>query len=161
MKTRISCMTMSLICLAMVCTTPYGAAQTEVAQTSVIQMFDNMIGLSTPNGRAVYDYFDLRNQGKHKEASDKYMASDVVHHRTGASTKEEPAHPANPHFTVYQLVAQGDLVFVHIFATGGECKLGEEMVQIMRLRDGKIIDIWNLWVPIKDDKSTIFTGMHP
>jgi predicted SnoaL-like aldol condensation-catalyzing enzyme len=133
----------------------------------------NMIGLTTENGRAAYDFIDMWfNQHKPLEAFDKYVSrdhymnhtttTDVVQTFDSQKVFEASITPADAHFDVKQIVAQGDLVVMHIFARGGgqkATKNGDELVEFLRFRDGKIVDHWDFHVPL-EDKSAVFTGMN-
>jgi predicted SnoaL-like aldol condensation-catalyzing enzyme len=132
--------------------------------------YGNMIGLSTPNGRTAFAFDDLCfNQHKPEEAFDKYVSRDqyMNHSRTtdvvqtfeSEKAKEAAIVTPSMHFKIEQIVAQGDLVVLHILATkdGGD-KNGSELVQILRFRNGKVIDHWSFHVPLQDN-SAVFTAM--
>ena len=168
----------------------------------------NLIGLKTANGRLVYNFINLWfNEHQSEAAWDKYVArhgymnhavynatTQTVNH-TFAEEKAEEARAAGPHtvFKIKQLVAQGNLVFVHIAASHGEGGQGpatgvtpgtpsasavnpaagpgpggpgpqgdgkgdDEMVMILRVHHGKIVDHWDLHVPTNSD-SVVFEGL--
>lgn len=183
----------------------------------------NMIGLTTPNGKLVHDFIDLWfNQHQAEAAWDKYVARDgYMNHavynattktvnKTFEEEKKEEARAAGPHskFIFKQLIAQGNLVFVHIAASQGEGGVGpatgvpagapaggppgaapagapppggamraaapagggpggapqgdgkgpDEMIMILRVHKGKIVDHWDLHVPTNSD-SVVFEGL--
>lgn len=135
---------------------------------------DNMIGLTTPNGKLVYDFIDLWfNQHKGAEAFDKYVSrTNYVNHAVySASTKnphksfeqerdeEARAIPPTSKFEIKQLITQGSLVFAHILAHAGPSGPGDEMLMILRVRDGKITDHWDVHVELKDD-SMVFQDLN-
>jgi predicted SnoaL-like aldol condensation-catalyzing enzyme len=164
----------------------------------------NLVGLQTANGRLVYDFINLWfNEHQAEAAWDKYVArhgymnhavynatTKTVNH-TFAEEKAEEARAAGPHtvFKIKQLIAQGNLVFVHIAASRGEGGVGaatgvpaaatppaaaapapggpglqgdgkgdDEMVMILRVHHGKIVDHWDLHVPTNSD-SVVFEGL--
>jgi predicted SnoaL-like aldol condensation-catalyzing enzyme len=164
----------------------------------------NLVGLQTANGRLVYDFINLWfNEHQAEAAWDKYVArhgymnhavynatTKTVNH-TFAEEKAEEARAAGPHtvFKIKQLIAQGNLVFVHIAASRGEGGVGaatgvpaaatppaaaapapggpglqgdgkgdDEMVLILRVHHGKIVDHWDLHVPTNSD-SVVFEGL--
>jgi len=49
-------------------------------------------------------------------------------------------------------------VFAHIHASQGGPGPGDEMVMILRVRDGKITDHWDLHDALKED-SVVFSGL--
>lgn len=165
----------------------------------------NLIGLTTPNGRLVYDFINLWfNDHKSGEAFDKYVARHgyVNHAVYSATTKtmdrtfdqekaQESQATGSTHFDIKQIISQGNLVFVHIAATQGPPPAGagsppgganpppgagpgdaqgggeiqgdhkgpDEMIMILRVHDGKIVDHWDLHVPTNSD-SIVFKGLE-
>lgn len=133
---------------------------------------DNMIGLTTPNGKLVYDFINLWfNQHKGEEAFDKYVSRDnYMNHAVYSSTvdkrksfeeekKEEAGMvPPGASFEFKQLIAQGSLVFAHILAKQNKDAVGDEMVMILRVRNGKIIDHWDLHIELKPN-SAVFSNL--
>jgi len=132
----------------------------------------NLPGLQTPNGRIVYDFITLWfNQDQPGKAFDTYVSrNDYMDHAVySASTKkpqsfeEEKAAESRitspgTKFTFEQMVAQGDLVISHIFVTSRRSRVGSEMIEIEKLKGGKITDHWDIHVPLKPD-SEVFVGL--
>jgi len=134
---------------------------------------DNLIGLSTPNGRIAYEFIDLWfNQHKGADAWEKYVSHDnyMNHAVYSASTGKHPTFEeekaeesrmgTNPalRFDIKQLISQGSLVFAHIHAHSSPDNPGRELVMILRIRDGKITDHWDLHEALKED-SVVFSGL--
>jgi predicted SnoaL-like aldol condensation-catalyzing enzyme len=136
---------------------------------------DNMIGLTTPNGKLVYDFVNLWfNEHKTNEAFDRYVSKEhyMNHAVYDASVNKHPsfeeekiaearAVPPGAHFEFKQLIAQGSLVIAHIHAFQDYSQKndpGDEMVMILRVRDGKIVDHWDLHTQLKAD-SAVFAGL--
>jgi predicted SnoaL-like aldol condensation-catalyzing enzyme len=133
---------------------------------------DNMIGLTTANGKLVYDFINLWfNEHKTDAAFDKYVSRDhymnhavysssVNKHLTFEQEKAEEARavPAGARFEFKQLIAQGSLVVAHIHAFPGPNTVGDEMVMILRVRHGKITDHWDIHAPLKAD-SAVFADL--
>lgn len=154
--------------LLLIITAALGIASTSSLAADTID--PNMIGLTTENGRLARDFVDLWfNQHKPLEAFDKYVSrtnymnhtttTDVVQTFESEKRLEESMTTPTMHFEIKQIIAQGDLVVMHILATGGETKNGDELVEFLRFRDGKVVDHWDFHVPIID-KSAVFTGMN-
>lgn len=133
---------------------------------------DNMIGLTTPNGKLVYDFINMWwNEKKGVEAWEKYVSHDnYVNHAVYSakrgvkvSFEEEKNTEGNmstkstSRFEVKQLVAQGSLVFAHVLAVKPD-NPGSELVMIFRVRDGKIIDHWDIHEALKED-SVVFDNL--
>jgi predicted SnoaL-like aldol condensation-catalyzing enzyme len=184
----------------------------------------NLIGLKTDIGKAAYNFIDLWfNQHKQSEAWDTYVARKgyMNHSVFGANTKtanrsyeEEKAAEAGAggngtHFDIKQLIAQGNLVFVHVAATrtggapagappangdamgaapmaapaagaagmspgaapaggmgappadgasNGDGAGPRELVMVLRFKNGKVVDHWDLHVATNSD-SVVFAGL--
>jgi len=163
----------------------------------------NLIGLTTKNGRLVWDFIDMWfNKGEAPQAWDKYVArvgfyNHAVYNSTtatvnytfaqekaaeaGAAGAGGPGAPPGPvpgqgpNFALKQIVAEGNLVFVHIAArpnpqnnrpgaavpaaaTGGDGKGPDEMIMILRVKNGKIVDHWDIHVPTNSN-SVVFAGL--
>ena len=179
------------------------AAFAEDAATMALAKPDpngNLIGLTTPNGRVAYDFIDMWfNKHQAAKAWDMYVArtgfeNHAVYNSTTASLhnsfeeeKNEEARAAGPGtvFDIKQVVAQGNLVFLHIAASRPEGGVGaatgnpppgaqpaaargpgpvgdgkgpDEMVMILRVKDGKVVDHWDLHVPTNSN-SVVFTDL--
>jgi predicted SnoaL-like aldol condensation-catalyzing enzyme len=133
---------------------------------------DNLIGLTSPNGKIVAEFIELWwNQKKGEEAWNKYVSRDYLNHavysaRKGqAKTFEEEkrletdiANKSNARFVIKQLVTQGSLVFAHVHGQRAEGP-GSQLVIIFRVRDGKITDHWDIHEPLKDD-SMVFEQLN-
>ena len=127
---------------------------------------NDLLGATNENGRIAADMLDLWfNQHNPGEAFDKYVSrTDFTDHfgkETSHSFEQVRATEVkitgtNLHFDIKQLVAQGDLVFAHIHVTNGKPGFGNELVEIMRFKDGKMVEHWNLHVPLEQDAATFF-----
>jgi predicted SnoaL-like aldol condensation-catalyzing enzyme len=135
---------------------------------------DNLIGLNQPNGKLAYDFITMWfNEHKPREAFDKYVSkTDYMNHtvynatasdhKTFEEEKEAEAKivPPNARFDIQQIIAQGPLVFIHIHAFGQpKDPQGDELVEILRIENGKIVDHWDMWTAMKPD-SAVFVGLH-
>jgi len=128
---------------------------------------ENLIGLTTPNGKTASDMLDLWfNQHKPGEAFDRYVSrTDITDHH-GKNTvhsfekiraEEIKITGTKIHFDIKQIIAQGDLVFAHVYVTHiDEPKFGGDLIEIMRFKDGKMVEHWNIHVPIEQDPSVYF-----
>lgn len=133
---------------------------------------DNMIGLTTPNGKLVYDFINMWfNEHKPAEAFDKYVShDDYMNHAVYSAIKgkkktfeeekaeEAQATPATTTFEFKQLISQGDLVFAHIMVHTKSNPFGNELVEIIRVKNGKIVDHWDMHEKMKED-SAVFEGL--
>ncbi|MGA3156862.1 MAG: hypothetical protein ABSE43_04745 [Steroidobacteraceae bacterium] len=134
---------------------------------------DNLAGLETANGRLARDFVDLWfNQRKPEEAFDRYVSHDhymnhaiysasVNEPKTFEQEKQEEARvtpSGGTRFEFRQIIAQGSLVFLHIQVVHAAPDPGSELVILLRIRDGKITDHWDLHAPLKAD-SAVFADL--
>jgi predicted SnoaL-like aldol condensation-catalyzing enzyme len=134
---------------------------------------DNLAGLQTENGRLARDFVDLWfNQHKPEEAFDRYVSHDnYMNHAVYSASVNEPKSfeqekqeearvtpSSGSHFDFKQIIVQGSLVFMHIHVVHAAADPGNELVILLRIRDGKITDHWDLHAPLKAD-SAVFAGL--
>lgn len=89
-----------------------------------------------------------------------YSAS-VNEPKSFAQEKQEEARvtpSGGSHFDFKQIIVQGSLVFMHIHVVHAAPDPGNELVILLRIRDGKITDHWDLHAPLKAD-SAVFAGL--
>lgn len=135
----------------------------------------NMVGADSENAKVALGWLDMAfNQHKMAEAFDKYISRDnyMNHSVYGASTKQKQtfeeqkaaeikAVPDGARFEFKQVMVQGELVMVHIHAFANPPKAekwGDEIIEILRVKNGKIVDHWDIHAPLKED-STVFLGL--
>lgn len=187
-----------------------GTAHAQVASPSAPDPDGNLVGLKTANGKLAYDFINLWfNEHQAEAAWDKYVArhgymNHAVYNattktvnRSFAEEKADEARAAGPGtvFKIKQIVAQGNLVFVHIAASHGEGGQGaatgvqasaappgagapgasaaagpggtgpqgdgkgdDELIMILRIHHGKVVDHWDMHVPTNSD-SVVFEGL--
>lgn len=131
----------------------------------------NFIGLSSANGRIAWDFIDLWfNQKQPGAAFDRYVApTGYVNHAMGKpgevqtfeaqKAAESRIVPPGSKFIFKQVISQGDLVVLHINAFPGGDTPGDELVEILRIRSGRVVDHWDLHVPAPAG-STVFDRME-
>ena len=122
----------------------------------------------------------LYNQHQPREAFERYASprfhhhaqwsgpgtpEDIVKHNIDSMTQMAEKFPQQK-LEIKQVVAEGDLVFVHSFYSGGPgagetitnakkgnqaaAKTGEQVVDIMRIENGKIAEHWEVSQPTTD-----------
>lgn len=112
---------------------------------------------STPeqNKANALAFYDLAfNQHKVQEATDKYIGKEYLQHNTGVADggqafvdafapflKEHPKSKA----TIKRVIADGDLVALHVHSQLDDEDRGEAVVDIFRFdKDGKIVEHWDV-----------------
>ncbi|MFT3907041.1 MAG: nuclear transport factor 2 family protein [Steroidobacteraceae bacterium] len=127
----------------------------------------DMVGLQTANGKLAAEMLDLWfNQTKPGEAFDRYVSRDdfTDHYGKNSTHSFEEVKAAeikmttpDMHFQIKQIIAQGDLVFAHVLVTSPRSgQFGNELVEIMRFKDGKVTEHWDLHVPLQQDAREFF-----
>lgn len=135
--------------------------------------YDPLIGRTTPNGqlaeKLVHTWFI---EAKPAEVFDNYVSKTEYldhygdHTTDWAQTRADEVKMTPPggfNFQMKQLVAQGDLVFMHMRATRGanDPGNGDNMVIIFRFKDGKLVESWNIHTPIEQDPTLFFGDKRP
>lgn len=113
------------------------------------------------NKANVLAFYDLAfNQHKLQEAVDKYIGKSYWQHNPSVGDggqafidafapflKENPQSRAS----VKRVIAEGDLVMVHVFSQTNPKDKGEAVVDIFRLdNDGKIVEHWDVIQPVPE-----------
>ncbi len=104
------------------------------------------------NKESVLSFFQLLFQQKVREAYDKHMANDFIHHnfwfkgdRESLMVAMEEAHVAMPQSTikVHHIFEDGDFVITH-----SHVKHSEDMQfaasHIFRFKNGKVAELWDV-----------------
>lgn len=106
------------------------------------------------NKTLVRDFCDLAfNQHKPTEAAKKYLGSHYIQHNPDAPDGAEAfsghfegffkAHPTF-RFDIQRMIAEGDLVVLHVHTKRDEHDRGKAVVDIFRVENGKIVEHWDV-----------------
>lgn len=125
----------------------------------------------TRNEKVVVDFYNLAfNAHQPKLASDRYIGPIYIQHNplvpNGAPAFYNyfgdffKTHP-EASLDMKHLVSEGDLVVVHsLFRTGPQDR-GEAIMDLFRLKDGKIVEHWDVIQPVPEttaNGNTMFEG---
>ncbi|MDO4998236.1 MAG: ester cyclase [Neisseria sp.] len=124
---------------------------------AVLALSSTAFAQTTPeqNKKNALEFYEMAfNQHKVKEATAKYIGKEYLQHNpTVADGGQafidafEPflkAHPKSK-ATVKRVVAEGDLVVLHVHSQMDENDRGEAVVDIFRFdKDGKIVEHWDV-----------------
>lgn len=106
------------------------------------------------NKKIVIDFYEgvfLKHQVK--KYADQYIASQYIQHNPHVPDGKAPFvnyftqyFIENPEATsvIKRAVAEGDLVFLHVHSTQNKQDLGNAIVDIFRVENGKIIEHWDV-----------------
>jgi predicted SnoaL-like aldol condensation-catalyzing enzyme len=106
------------------------------------------------NKTLVRDFCDLAfNQHQPREAAKKYLGSHYLQHNPHAPDGAEAfsghfegfftAHPTF-RFDIKRMIAEGDLVVLHVHTKLDEHDRGKAVVDIFRVDHGKIVEHWDV-----------------
>ncbi len=120
------------------------------------------------NKKLVLDFYHKLIGEKDYEGARAYMGAEYKQHAPYATDghagiaewvrtfKESfPQH----HYEVKKVIAEGDLVVLHLHGKSGPNPHGESVVDIFRIKDGKVVEHWDVIQPIPehaDNANTMF-----
>lgn len=119
-------------------------------------VFANNTGTSAleQNKQIVREFFEIAfNQHKPAEAVKKHMGKTYTQHNPYAANGDkafvgffESHFKKNPksRISIKRMIAEGDLVVVHLHAQNDDKDRGRAVVDIMRLENGKIVEHWDV-----------------
>ncbi len=120
------------------------------------------------NKKLVLDFYHKLLGEKDYEAARAYMGAEYRQHAPYASDghagiaewvrKFKESFPQH-HYAVKKVIAEGDLVVLHLHGMNGPNPHGESVVDIFRIKDGKVVEHWDVIQPIPetaDNANTMF-----
>lgn len=106
------------------------------------------------NKKVVTDFYEMAfNQHKPTDAAKKYFGNKYIQHNPNVPNGAEafyryfePYFQQHPqaHSKIYQALADGDLVALHVHSVQDDKDLGRAIVDIFRLENGKIVEHWDV-----------------
>jgi len=131
---------------------------------SAAEPSDNMAGAKTKNGRIAMEWVDMAfNHHRMGEAFDRYVSrDDYMNHAVpkgqesqtfdGQKALETSVLNMDSKFEIVQIIAQSDLVAMHIHVTHrSDSGFSRELAEFIRVRNGKIVDHWDWHVAVPKD----------
>jgi predicted SnoaL-like aldol condensation-catalyzing enzyme len=120
------------------------------------------------NKRLVLDFYHTIIGNKDYEGARRYMGAEYRQHAPYATDghagvaewvrKFKEACP-NHHYEVKKIIAEGDLVVLHLHGKSGLHPFGESVIDIFRIENGKVVEHWDVIQPIPesaDNANTMF-----
>jgi predicted SnoaL-like aldol condensation-catalyzing enzyme len=111
------------------------------------------------NKKLVLEFYHQLIGEKDFEAARPYMGSRYRQHAPYAADGHEgvaewvrkfkEAFPQH-HYEVKKIIAEGDLVVLHLHGKSGLHPFGESVVDIFRIEDGKVVEHWDVIQPIPE-----------
>ncbi|MBB4235718.1 nuclear transport factor 2 family protein [Rhizobium esperanzae] len=119
------------------------------------------------NRKLVVEFYD-KFFNKHDIAAASVIADDYRQHNPQVPDGKQPLisfftgffkDNAQSKAEIVRSAADGDLVWLHVHATNGVSDLGEAVIDIFRVKDGKIVEHWDVIQPVPKEaanKNTMF-----
>ena len=111
------------------------------------------------NKKLVLAFYQKMIGDKDPEGARRYMGSPYIQHsayaRDGFEGVAEFARQfkrdfPNHRYEVKKVIAEGDLVVLHLLGINGLSPHGEQVVDIFRVRDGKVVEHWDVIQPLPE-----------
>jgi predicted SnoaL-like aldol condensation-catalyzing enzyme len=127
----------------------------------------NATGLEA-NKKLVIAFYDASINKKDFAAASRYLGSQYKQHNPTAPDGPEglkafieflKARFPNQHGEIKQVIAEGDLVVLHVRSTRGDNTPGRAIVDIFRVEHGKVVEHWDVIQAIPEksaNNNTIF-----
>ncbi len=99
------------------------------------------------------------NKHKPREAMSKYVGDKYIQHNPFVADGKQPfVDFFEPHFLknkeahvlIKRVIAEGDLVVLHVNSKSNKKDLGRAVVDIFRLENGKIVEHWDVAQPVPE-----------
>ncbi len=129
--------------------------------------------IAEANKKIVTEFYEMAfNQHKPTLAAKKYFGSKYIQHNpnvpNGAAAFYnyfEDYYKKNPkaHVKIYRVIADGDLVALHLHSKKDEKDLGRAVVDIFRLENGKIVEHFDVAQAVPEttaNGNTMFDGKN-
>lgn len=111
------------------------------------------------NRKVVQDFARIFYQEKDvKRAFETYVVPDYIQHNPGIADGRDAAVAAlapmfsspGARFEVKRIVVDGDMAVIHLFGQGDPKTRGAAVADIYRLKDGKIVEHWDILQPLPE-----------
>lgn len=118
-----------------------------------------MPNVQSPKSVVLKFYKLALEQFKPKDAFERYASPDFVEHSaeigetrgaTIAFLSDLIARFPAPKWQIVRSAAEGDLVFLHVHVTPAPSDRGVGIVEIFRVKNGKIIEHWDVIQPVPE-----------
>ena len=123
------------------------------ATAAIAQQAQRNLAQEEANRQLVVEFYHQNFNQHQVDQATKVMADDYIQHNPLVPNGKEPfvsffkgffANNPNAKSKIVRTAADGDLVWLHIHATNGENDRGQAIIDVFRVKDGKIVEHWDV-----------------
>lgn len=123
------------------------------ATAAIAQQAQRNLAQEEANRQLVVEFYHQNFNQHQVDQATKVMADDYIQHNPLVPNGKAPfvsffkgffAKNPNAKSKIVRTAADGDLVWLHIHATNGENDRGQAIIDVFRVKDGKIVEHWDV-----------------
>lgn len=123
------------------------------ATVAIAQQAPRNLAQEEANRQLVVEFYHQNFNQHQVDQATKVMADDYIQHNPLVPNGKAPfvsffkgffANNPNAKSKIVRTAADGDLVWLHIHATNGENDRGQAIIDVFRVKDGKIVEHWDV-----------------
>lgn len=123
------------------------------ATAAIAQQAPRNLAQEEANRQLVVEFYHQNFNQHQVDQATKVMADDYIQHNPLVPNGKAPfvsffkgffAKNPNAKSKIVRTAADGDLVWLHIHATNGENDRGQAIIDVFRVKDGKIVEHWDV-----------------
>ena len=123
------------------------------ATAAIAQQAQRNLAQEEANRQLVVEFYHQNFNQHQVDQATKVMADDYIQHNPLVPNGKAPfvsffkgffANNPNAKSKIVRTAADGDLVWLHIHATNGENDRGQAIIDVFRVKDGKIVEHWDV-----------------
>lgn len=123
------------------------------ATAAIAQQAQRNLAQEEANRQLVVEFYHQNFNQHQVDKATKVMADDYIQHNPLVPNGKAPfvsffkgffANNPNAKSKIVRTAADGDLVWLHIHATNGENDRGQAIIDVFRVKDGKIVEHWDV-----------------
>ena len=123
------------------------------ATAAIAQQEQRNVAQEEANRQLVVEFYHQNFNQHQVDQATKVMADDYIQHNPLVPNGKAPfvsffkgffANNPNAKSKIVRTAADGDLVWLHIHATNGENDRGQAIIDVFRVKDGKIVEHWDV-----------------
>jgi len=134
-------------------------AKTAARKPSAVNTLQSERARLARNKKLVLAFYQKMIGDKDPEAARRYMGATYTQHSAYAKDGFEGVAEfavmfkrdfPNHRYEVKKVIAEGDMVVLHLHGINGMSPHGEQVVDMFRVRDGKVVEHWDVIQPLPE-----------